>query len=66
MHNLINHDLIEISEEDEISDYCYLREDDANESQFMYVINEILSGTARLNVLLPQLPSWPSLYLLPS
>ncbi|KAL5776487.1 hypothetical protein ACOSP7_009413 [Xanthoceras sorbifolium] len=51
MANSICQDLIESCEEED--DYYYLKDEDADESQFIYVINAILGGTARLNVLLP-------------
>ncbi|KDP34672.1 hypothetical protein JCGZ_11020 [Jatropha curcas] len=35
------------------SDYYYLNDDEPDESRYLYLINTILSGTARLNVLLP-------------
>ncbi|KAK9270194.1 hypothetical protein L1049_025770 [Liquidambar formosana] len=51
MDNSINQDLIESCELEE-DDY-YLEDDCMDETQFIYVLNAILSGTARLNVLLP-------------
>ncbi|KAI9201623.1 hypothetical protein LWI28_026329 [Acer negundo] len=54
MANSICHELTESCEEE--NDYYCLKDDDdddADESQFIYVINAILGGTARLNVLLP-------------
>ncbi|KAK3230344.1 hypothetical protein Dsin_002225 [Dipteronia sinensis] len=51
MANSICQDLTESGEEE--NDYYCLKDDDADESQFIYVINAILGGTARLNVLLP-------------
>ncbi|XP_010256248.2 PREDICTED: uncharacterized protein LOC104596693 [Nelumbo nucifera] len=43
-----------IGENSEGEDYDYIEEDDiADESHFFFILNTILSGTARLNVLLP-------------
>ncbi|XP_025015580.1 protein DMP3 [Ricinus communis] len=44
-------DLIQSCEGSE--DYYYPRDDYPDESHYLYLINAILSGTARLNVLLP-------------
>ncbi|KAF5749325.1 hypothetical protein HS088_TW04G01293 [Tripterygium wilfordii] len=33
--------------------YFYLKDDEVDESQYIYTINAILNGTARLNILLP-------------
>lgn len=52
MDNSIQHDLIE-SCLPENGSYYHLRDDGNDESHFIYVLNAILSGTARLNVLLP-------------
>ncbi|PRQ24535.1 hypothetical protein RchiOBHm_Chr6g0273491 [Rosa chinensis] len=49
----INHDLIDSSDHGNGDDYLCFKEDDTDESHCMYVMNVILSGTARLNVLLP-------------
>ncbi|KAL6962076.1 hypothetical protein U1Q18_037030 [Sarracenia purpurea var. burkii] len=49
---VIHQDLIESGEEDKIY-YPGGDDDDINESNFIYILNTILSGTARLNVLLP-------------
>ena len=48
----IQQDLIESDLPDEES-YYSLRDDDKDESRFIHVLNAVLSGTARLNVLLP-------------
>ncbi|XWS21865.1 hypothetical protein CRYUN_Cryun30bG0092500 [Craigia yunnanensis] len=50
MKNSVTQDLSESFQLND--DYQYLKED-ADESNFIYIINAILSGTARLNVLLP-------------
>lgn len=51
MDSSISQDLIESPESDD--DYYYLKDDGTDESYYIYVINAVLSGTARLNVLLP-------------
>lgn len=51
MDNTNRQDLIERSEDSD--DYYYLKDDDPDESYYLYLVNAILSGTARLNVLLP-------------
>lgn len=43
----------ELNEDDEYYDLDEDHDDDIDESYYFYVINAILSGTARLNVLLP-------------
>ncbi|KAI5668447.1 hypothetical protein M9H77_18300 [Catharanthus roseus] len=53
MDNSVNEDLIENGESEEESYYYYLEDDDTTDSNFIYILNTILSGTARLNVLLP-------------
>lgn len=40
-------------EHDDDDDYYYIMDDDPDESRYIYIFNAILSGTARLNVLLP-------------
>ncbi|XP_059630858.1 protein DMP2-like [Cornus florida] len=50
MNDTVREDLIESREDD--NNY-YLADDDTDGSHFIYAINMILSGTARLNVLLP-------------
>ncbi|KAJ9675286.1 hypothetical protein PVL29_024304 [Vitis rotundifolia] len=52
MDNSLQQDLIESYLPDNGSYYC-LGDDGTDESHFIYVLNAILSGTARLNVLLP-------------
>ncbi|KAK8308755.1 hypothetical protein V6Z12_D02G081500 [Gossypium hirsutum] len=54
MADTITHDLTETLQLPNNNEYYqYLKEDDADETNFIYIINAILSGTARLNVLLP-------------
>ncbi|XP_057490940.1 protein DMP5-like [Actinidia eriantha] len=50
MEDSIYRDLIESKEDDNL---YYPEEDEIDESHFIYILNTILSGTARLNVLLP-------------
>ncbi|XP_058218515.1 protein DMP6-like [Rhododendron vialii] len=50
MEDSIQQDLIEKGKDDKL---YYPTEDDIDESRFIYILNTILSGTARLNVLLP-------------
>ncbi|XP_031247113.1 protein DMP2-like [Pistacia vera] len=52
MDNSVNQELNESGERDH-DYYCLQDDDDDDESQYIYVMNAILSGTARLNVLLP-------------
>ncbi|KAL6315798.1 hypothetical protein AAG906_008184 [Vitis piasezkii] len=52
MDNSLQQDLIESYLPDNGSYYC-LGDDGTDESHFIYILNAILSGTARLNVLLP-------------
>ena len=51
MENSITQDLCESFQLND--NYQYLKDEEADESNFIYIINAILSGTARLNVLLP-------------
>lgn len=51
MDSSIHQDLIESHERED--DYYCLKDDGTDESHYIYVINAVLSGTARLNVLLP-------------
>lgn len=51
MDNSNNQDLIDSHDPDD--DYFGYKDDDADESHYLYIINAILNGTARLNVLLP-------------
>lgn len=50
MEDSIHQDLIEKGRDDKL---YYPTEDEIDESRFIYILNTILSGTARLNVLLP-------------
>lgn len=51
MDKSIWQDLAEDSEPSD--DYCYLKDDEPDESRYLHLINAVLSGTARLNILLP-------------
>ncbi|XWS23445.1 hypothetical protein CRYUN_Cryun28dG0014400 [Craigia yunnanensis] len=51
MENSITQDLCESFQLND--DYQYLKDEETDESNFIYIINAILSETARLNVLLP-------------
>ncbi|KAL5560016.1 hypothetical protein UlMin_036227 [Ulmus minor] len=51
MENSTHESLIESSENED--DFCSFNDNYDDGSHFLYVINSILSGTARLNVLLP-------------
>ena len=51
MENSIREDLAEDSEPSD--DYFYLKDDEPDESGYLHLTNAVLSGTARLNVLLP-------------
>ncbi|KAJ6763996.1 DUF679 DOMAIN MEMBRANE PROTEIN 2 [Salix purpurea] len=51
MENSIREDLAEDSELSD--DYFYLKDDELDESRYLHLTNAVLSGTARLNVLLP-------------
>ncbi|CAL5385571.1 unnamed protein product [Camellia sinensis] len=51
MDATIHQDLIETAREDD--KVHFPTEDDTDESHYIYILNTILSGTARLNVLLP-------------
>ncbi|KAH7524929.1 protein DMP2 [Ziziphus jujuba] len=51
MEDTIHQDLIESGDLE--ADYFGFKDDDIEESHYLYLINAILSGTARLNVLLP-------------
>ncbi|KAF8018263.1 hypothetical protein BT93_H3224 [Corymbia citriodora subsp. variegata] len=51
MDDSLEQSLIEIDKHE--SDRSYLKDDDTDESQCIHLMNLILSGTARLNVLLP-------------
>ncbi|KAJ6360733.1 hypothetical protein OIU77_004699 [Salix suchowensis] len=51
MENSIREDLAEDSELSD--DYFYLKDDEPDESRYLHLTNAVLSGTARLNVLLP-------------
>ncbi|KAB5529972.1 hypothetical protein DKX38_020053 [Salix brachista] len=51
MENSIREDLAEDSERSD--DYFYLKDDEPDESRYLHLTNAVLSGTARLNVLLP-------------
>ncbi|GMP47657.1 hypothetical protein CsSME_00015304 [Camellia sinensis var. sinensis] len=52
MDATIHQDLIETAREDDDKVH-FPTEDDTDESHYIYILNTILSGTARLNVLLP-------------
>lgn len=52
MDETLDRDLIIEIHKDE-DDHSHLQDDDTDESHCIYLINAILSGTARLNVLLP-------------
>ncbi|CAK7323607.1 unnamed protein product [Dovyalis caffra] len=44
----------DLTEDSELSDECYyLKDDEPDESRYLHLINAVLSGTARLNILLP-------------
>lgn len=53
-YSIIGEDLIEERESDDADEQSfYLEDDDTTDSNFIYILNTVLSGTARLNVLLP-------------
>nr|XP_027092951.1 protein DMP2-like [Coffea arabica] len=54
MNNSLQQNLIEnVDQEDEIKNLRTIVDEDVADSNFIYILNTILSGTARLNVLLP-------------